>query len=211
MHAKEISLFLLLCFTVADALHLDSVRVNVLHDLLLTFDHALALALHLLAALVHLVRVHHLGEQRCLVLGPRFLQLVLQLELVKHVVHYFGGQDSVGHRERRIVPRDHHFHYFTTGEALSLFREVLDKFVVNTFHTDQLLAGVNRARVLPEELRLFQVGLWRSAVFDQVVVQHRLAFRLTGTVKAHNLVDTIVNGLIKLLGTVSSQNQNDFL
>ena len=57
-------------------------------------------------------------------------------------------------------------------------------------------------RVFVRELRLFHKSLGRLAVLDQVVEKHGSSLVFIGDTKAHDLVYTVVNGIIQLLWAV---------
>ena len=82
--AFSLVLTFLLCF-VALLLHFEAVGINFVHNFLLALNEILVLGLSFLRTFVHLLGGEHLLINDALVLGPGFLELVLQMELVKHV------------------------------------------------------------------------------------------------------------------------------
>ena len=99
---------LVLLFLRPHFLDLQSVLLDVLNNALLCIQHRRILRTLRGAALLHLAHVEQLLEDKGLLSRPRLLQLVLQVELVQHVQHYFRRQNSIRQREGRIVPRHHH-------------------------------------------------------------------------------------------------------
>ena len=94
------------------------------------------------------------------------------------------------------MPCHHHFEELTSTEPIGLFGHLLDEVLRDSFHPDQLLACVDAARELPEELGLLKSSDRRLAKLDQVVEQDVFPLFLIGLVEVDDFVNSVVDGVV---------------